>query len=111
MKAELKARWLTALRSGTYVQAREHLHTPEGFCCLGVLCDVAGAEWKKNVFGNMIPRWPGGVSMGFFALNKPEDFGLTSTIQNALMKKNDLGTSFAEIADWIETNVEEDPKS
>ncbi len=31
---------LTALRGGDYPQAMGKLHRPEGFCCLGVMCDI-----------------------------------------------------------------------
>lgn len=33
--------WLDALRSGTYEQTRERLRDGDGFCCLGVACDIA----------------------------------------------------------------------
>jgi hypothetical protein len=47
MDAELKAKWVAALRSGEYEQARGMLHDEQhgGYCCLGVLCKVVGAEW------------------------------------------------------------------
>lgn len=47
MNQEIKARWLTALRSGEYEQGDGQLHYDEvgeekpQFCCLGVLCDLA----------------------------------------------------------------------
>ena len=55
MNAEIKARWLAALRSGDYVKTRGRLHRIEdsvddfgilesGYCCLGVLCDLAKAD-------------------------------------------------------------------
>ena len=40
MDANIKQKWLDALRSGKYAQAQERLHTEDGFCCLGVLCEV-----------------------------------------------------------------------
>jgi len=46
MKAEVKAKWLEALRSGEYRQARRILRGSSGtFCCLGVLCEIQGAVW------------------------------------------------------------------
>ena len=39
--------WIDALRSGEYRQQTGALKVPEGFCCLGVACDVA----RKNGFG------------------------------------------------------------
>lgn len=48
---EVKAKWLDALRSGQYTQTTGVLHQaiampdrPVGFCCLGVLCEVAIQE-------------------------------------------------------------------
>lgn len=42
MNPVVKAAWLTALRSGDYDQTTEYLNRVSGgFCCLGVLCDLA----------------------------------------------------------------------
>lgn len=41
MNPDVKAKWLTALRSGEYSQTKGYLHNAEGYCCLGVLCDIA----------------------------------------------------------------------
>ena len=41
MNSEVKAKWLEALRSGEYKQARYMLKScNDAFCCLGVLCDI-----------------------------------------------------------------------
>lgn len=40
MKPELKENWIKALRSGKYTQTSNHLRVNDGYCCLGVLCDV-----------------------------------------------------------------------
>lgn len=47
MDKELKAKWVEALRSGDFKQTQSVLHDPQNnsYCCLGVLCKVAGAEW------------------------------------------------------------------
>lgn len=47
MKANRKL-WVEALRSGKYRQGRNLLHGPDGMCCLGVLCDVAGLPWEDQ---------------------------------------------------------------
>lgn len=44
MKADLKAKWLEALRSGKYEQGRGALLDGGKYCCLGVLCEVAGLK-------------------------------------------------------------------
>jgi hypothetical protein len=48
MNPEVKALWLAALRSGEYQQTKGKLRRTDdndnysaGYCCLGVLCDVA----------------------------------------------------------------------
>ncbi len=40
MKPEIKALWLQALRNGEYNQSSAELRDKNGFCCLGVLCDL-----------------------------------------------------------------------
>ena len=49
MDAELKSKWVAALRSGDFKQGEGMLHNPkeDSYCCLGVLCKVMGAEWKS----------------------------------------------------------------
>ncbi len=45
MDPEIRARWVTALRSGEYRQAYEVLRNDAGGrCCLGVLCEIAVAD-------------------------------------------------------------------
>ena len=41
MQKELKEKWVEALRSGSYNQCAGLLRSVDGFCCLGVLADVA----------------------------------------------------------------------
>lgn len=40
--------WIEALESGKYPQAHRYLHTRSGYCCLGVLCDVARIQKKVD---------------------------------------------------------------
>ena len=44
MNPEVKQKWIDALRSGDYEQGSEKLRTPNGYCCLGVLCDLYAQE-------------------------------------------------------------------
>lgn len=41
MDAEIKSRWINALRSGDFPQTRFKLADDGGYCCLGVLCEIA----------------------------------------------------------------------
>lgn len=52
MNPEVKRRWIEALRSGKYQQSRKYLHDENGFCCLGVLCDLREPAWAP--FGSDI---------------------------------------------------------
>ena len=40
MNQAIKTQWIAALRSGEYAQGVDALRTSQGFCCLGVLCDL-----------------------------------------------------------------------
>ena len=46
MNKKVKAKWLEALRSGEYKQTTSTLMNPttNGYCCLGVLCDLYAKE-------------------------------------------------------------------
>jgi len=87
MDAQLKAKWVEALRSGKFAQTQLELHNGSGHCCLGVLCRVAqidigdteGAYRKvEEIVGNYGP---------FVKLNDTDE------------------KSFPEIADYIEANL------
>lgn len=41
MKTEIKERWIQKLESGQYDQTEGELRNGLGFCCLGILCEVA----------------------------------------------------------------------
>ena len=44
MNTEVKQKWIDALRSGKYEQGSEKLRGANGYCCLGVLCDIYAQE-------------------------------------------------------------------
>ena len=59
MNIEIKARWISALRSGAYKQGHHTLHSEDNcFCALGVLCDLYaqdfGIKWEthQTLMGN-----------------------------------------------------------
>lgn len=112
MNAELKSKWIAALQSGNYQQGRSFLRITsrdgEQFCCLGVLCEVAG-----------VPRWKGDDNSYVFGPDELEDRGsgfiegpLADGIdQRPLAALNDVGASFAVIADYIEKHIPTDKVS
>lgn len=120
MNAELKAKWLQALRSGDYQQGGGCLRDPSHntYCCLGVLCDISqvgewdkperdddeeDCEWQQYQAGNDSQAYlPPKTVLEAAGLNKEN--------ANKLTEMND-GTkkyrkrSFLEIANWIEANL------
>ena len=61
MNQEIKARWVAALRSGEYPQAINRLRFEDGYCCLGVLCELAVAD---GVISNLGMGEDGGFLYG-----------------------------------------------
>ncbi len=102
MNLEWARKTVEALRSGRYKQTQKRLRTNEGFCCLGVMCDISQqGDWKPSIGsysyvfedGNNLKRLPEGL-LPFFGMNNDE--------QVTLYIMNDDGHSFKEIADYIE---------
>lgn len=52
MNQEIKAQWVAALRSGAYTKTTEGLHDDTGYCCLGVLCDLAAKQGLGRWIGH-----------------------------------------------------------
>lgn len=75
MHAAIKTQWLTALRSGEYVQGSGFLHRNNTYCCLGVLCDLAV---KAGVVTVEAPT-------GHDTIFRYGDHGLGSTLPQSVM--------------------------
>lgn len=122
MKREIAERWIAALRSGKFNQTtgvlhrtKEHGKDAEGYCCLGVLCELAVAEGvitsRVDSFGDLVAYGPSGHT-GFLPeavdawaeLTKGYDPVLSSG--ESLSVLNDDGKSFTEIADVIEADID-----
>jgi hypothetical protein len=60
---EARRKWVEALLSGKYKQARGALRKGNAFCCLGVACDAVGVgvwqkdgrRWTFNGVGDLLP--------------------------------------------------------
>jgi hypothetical protein len=130
MDAEIKAKWVQALRSGEFKQGVAKLHDPQDntFCCLGVLCKVMGAEFgdaldydDEQISASHCAHVP---HIGDRVLSSGEDQELKASVckelgipdQAILIQMNDghqphhnepeiPRRSFAEIADYIEQNL------
>lgn len=109
MDAELKTKWVEALRSGKYTQARRTLRgATEGFCCLGVLCDVYDpTQWEFHKH-DIDPFWGYKKFEPKIYANIENLFGEGNNIgkNSKLIDMNDnFSYSFSEIADWVEKNI------
>jgi hypothetical protein len=110
MDAELKSKWLTALRNGQYAQGRNFLRRnsdgTDGFCCLGVLCDLVDpTKWMGESDGGtrVYSEIEGGRCWAPITVEHAAKMTHDESI--TLAKMNDDGKSFAEIADYIEAKL------
>jgi hypothetical protein len=116
LKPEIKKRWQKAL--GEYPQAKNKLRTPDGFCCLGVLGDLAVkdglATWNESLelvvndykedieFPECLLSWAfEDINLNTKDIPTSTSFEYTES-GTSLAGDNDTGTSFAEISQLIE---------
>lgn len=114
MNSELKAKWVAALRSGQYRQGKEALYADGAYCCLGVLCRIAGATMKPTTL--LVEDEDGeqrrvNAKVFFNEYNYTEEeelnellryFDITGSVEIILIDMNDQEEKdFSEIADWI----------
>ena len=118
MDRTLAKKWVTALRSGDYLQGTDYLCSTdfaekdpvESFCCLGVLADIVGIPYdtQKNEDFNTTQRVYLNDGEGTPVADFPTGEmllkmgGLEQNVALDLAEMNDHDVSFAEIADCIE---------
>lgn len=103
--------WLAALRSGDYAQGTKRLRTETGFCCLGVACDIAAKAGTGRWLNSIDDGWV--FRLTEHAPNEHEwmpkgmqaTLGLNPHWNRELAEMNDKGSSFVDIADFIEKTV------
>lgn len=106
MTNELFNKWVAALRSGEYKQTRLVLQDQNGFCCLGVLCDLLDPEaWGQPIEWDVEYFLWKGQSRQVPPLWWNSFCPIVE--QDQLAKLNDSGTSFREIADYLEEHKAE----
>lgn len=117
MIKEIADKWVAALRSGKYPQAKKALRTANGFCCLGVLCDISGlGKWSDEIASNFdgpnqheflgrsnflpeeVQKWAG---------MKTSDGASFVDTQGLTVLNDQLNFDFSKIADIIEKNWEQ----
>lgn len=106
MKQSVRDEWTAALRSDEWKQGRGQLCNEDGeMCCLGVLYDVAiDGDW---VLSN--GRWTADGNSTRLSDDLRKQLGLNVGTQHMLVRQNDSGYSFREIADWIDANIPVEP--
>lgn len=134
MKPTIKKRWLKALRSGEYKQARETLmdHRPpskggRSFCCLGVLCDLhsqlsSSPDWKIGPDGyeycgdaselpNKVANWAGLELNGDpnikITMKDARELDLPEELKSEVMKLKGSNRSLINLNDHWECSFEQ----
>ena len=128
MNSDVKKKWVDKLKNGGLSQTNSALKTPDGHCCLGVLCEVyseeVGGEWEENSIDNVdgeplhcysfldsatvLPV----VVMEWAELDETnpcvvvENYNTAQSYETSLAELNDdEGRTFEEIADIIESEL------
>lgn len=113
MQPEYKSAWLTALRSGEYLQGQSCLHEEietgaeelkHFYCCLGVYCEVRhipGVEIVNAAATRYKARWSYANEVLYLPLKLIPEVGGQS-YQTTLASFNDAGWDFDEIANLLE---------
>lgn len=111
MHAELKQRWIEALRSDKYNQGRGHLRVDlygkTFHCAMGVLYDLIATpeKWERLRLG------PASHFFGaYLPIEAYEKTGLDPRIERRIASLNDEGVTFRDIADMIERDLADEPE-
>lgn len=106
MNAEIKAQWISALRSGKYKQGVGKLkQVSEGriqHCCLGVLCELAKAAGVTSEVSDDLFTYSFGGRVGLLPPEVAEWAGVTGQAEKDLSFMNDQGLTFDQISRAIE---------
>lgn len=115
MNSQIKQKWIDALKSGEYQQTSNNLRTEQGYCCLGVLCDLYAKEksdddvrWSQyydeyvflgedSILPGEVREWAGLSDNDVFYTDDGEGVYLAYL--------NDSGTNFEQLAQIIEENI------
>lgn len=114
MDAKIKDQWCKSLRSGEYKQCALQLKTETGFCCLGVLTDLAVkagvTSWQEvhatipsihEMLPNTVAVWAG-IPIDDYSSQPTTNLSVAG---DSLSGLNDQGRPFTQIADLIEEHL------
>lgn len=101
MDAKLKKKWIKALRSGRYKQARGTLKRGTAHCCLGVLYRIQRGDFKE-ISGLQTSYLPTGFEGGLTKDRTTDLAARNDGTYSTLTKGQHREHDFNEIADYIE---------
>lgn len=114
MNEKVKPKWLSALRGGKYPQIEGQLKKDDGFCCLGVLSDLASKEgigewgcefeYDDGSLSEAVCKWAG-LLEDDPEVNIVDEDDAENVLRRTLSMLNDSGSTFKEIADLIEAQL------
>ena len=108
MDQEVKTKWVEALRSGQYKQAKGALCSPRGFCCLGVLLETLNVPREfepANMLVDVYRPTDDEAVTSYLPTKLAVKIGVNLAFQGKLAALNDDGLPFNAIADYIEENL------
>jgi len=108
--------WIVALKSGKYPQITMTLRNKNGYCSMGVLCDISGkGKWSLYKPKSAVMQSYDFIGEEFLVISTPPKGWLdvewetelgTITLTTHLMTLNDREKwSFSQIADFLDTEV------
>ena len=100
MKEEIALMWADALESGDYKKSVGQLRHGDGFCCLGVLCDLYSSECWGDLIANQVEFLPPSIQKWAGMQSRNGCLRIGEKVYN-LAQMNDEGITFDEIADII----------
>lgn len=80
MKPEIRDRWVEALESGDYPQTASFLCNEDGYCCLGVLSELAAEDGVIE----KLPDFGEGCSYGHVRDGEDRAFSATSLVSETV---------------------------
>lgn len=117
---ERMIQWAEALESGKYEQTTGELRGDEGFCCLGVACDISKlGDWKNDCYLGVSDTLPTKVAEWLFDGRPKDEVYAPLLFKNPYLLdsirftelNDDYGLSFRQIAWLIRESVRLGKKS
>ena len=105
---KFKAKWVKALRSGRYKQTDNTLREINSkgesrYCCLGVACNIIDRKAWRTDFAFADDYH---LAWGKYPSNETRHLKfVTSAVGSKHSQMNDSGSTFKDIADWIDKNL------